>query len=315
MRHLVPPLAVLLCAAVAAPAPASERTLSEQRGEHVLAHGEFVSWVSQEPGQQRYLWRGGSVFRDVRLQFTTTLGSDRSRRPVAMSTRCSDDSGNGCVVREQRLPRGPSRVLYRGRDGEEAPVGASYRGTFGLLAGGENGGRPRGLYVRRAGATRLKRLVRDVGHVWNLAVGARWAAYRTLGGAEEQIRVVDTGGGRSRVFAVNDTFDDDCRCTTTSSRLDGPAIAGRYVYWLETTYPQHMAGDPAITRMRIGRARLDTRRDPGIEYFEPERRATSFALRGSRIVYTAGYYTDPPGIYEETDPEWTPSGRRIPART
>jgi hypothetical protein len=313
VRHLA--LSLLVLAATAAPAAASERTLSEQRGQQVLAHGEFVSWAGFETTQERSLWRGGDVFADVRLPFNTTLGSDRSRRSVALATRCSDGYSEGCVVTETRLPRGPSRVLYRGRDGEDTPIGASYRGTFALLAGGRSGQRPRGLYVRRAGSTRLRRIAKNIGMAWNVSLGARWVAYRTVGGEEEQVRVVDLEGGGSRALALNDTLDDDCRCTPTAARVDGPVVAGRYAYWLETTYPQHMVGDPSITRMRIGRARLDAERRPEIEYFSPERRVTSFALRGSRIVYTSGYHTDPPGIHEVTDPAWTPSGQRIPART
>lgn len=305
-------LALLLTGLAAAPAAASERTLSE-RGTQVLAHGDYVAWEAYS-GQRRALWRDGSVFAGVRLPLYTTLGSDSARRAVAVSTVCSNGYSDDCVMSERRLPRGPSRVLYRGAKREETPIGAMHRGTLALLLGPRPGHKRRSLYVRSRGSSRLRRLVKDVGVSWQLAAGSRWAAYRTVGGEEEQVRVVDLETGRSRLIAASGTLDEDCRCTTRVGAIGGMALSGRYVYWIEADLPQHMAGDPATARTRIGRARLDTEAAPEIDYFVPERLAASLAVRGSRIVYESGSYTEPSGIREVADPEWVPSGTRIPAR-
>jgi hypothetical protein len=215
---------------------------------------------------------------------------------------------------ERRLPRGPSRVLYRGSKREETPIGAMHRGTLALLLGPRPGHKQRSLYVRPRGSSRLKRLVKNVGVSWRLAASSRWAAYETVGGEEEQIRAVDLETGRSRLIAASSTFDEDCRCTTRVGGIGGVALSGRYVYWIEADSPQHMTGDPATARARIGRARLDTEARPEIDYFVPERLPVSLAVRGSRLVYESGAYFEPPGIREVTGPEWVPSGTRIPVR-
>jgi hypothetical protein len=310
VRHAA--LALILAAALAAPAAAGERTLSE-RGRQVLAHGDYVAWEAYS-GQRRALWRDGSVFGGVRLPLYTTLGSDAARRAVAVSTVCSNGYSDDCVMSERRLPRGPSRVLYRGSKREETPIGAMHRGTLALLLGPRPGHRRRSLYVKPRGSSRLRRLVKNVGVSWRLAASGRWAAYETVGGEEEQVRVVDLETGRSRLIAASSTLDEDCRCTTRVGGIGGVALSGRYVYWIESDSPQHMVGDPATARTRIGRARLDTEERPQIDYFVPERLAASLAARGSRVVYEAGSYTEPPAIREVTDPDWMPSGTRIPAR-
>ena len=189
-----------------------------------------------------------------------------------------------------------------------------HRGTLTLLLGPRPGHRRRSLYVKPRGSSRSRRVVKNVGISWRLAVSSRWAAYETVGGEEEQVRVVNLETGRSRLIAASSTLDEDCRCTTRAYGIGGMALSGRYVYWIEADSPQHMTGDPATARTRIGRARLDAGERPEIDYFVPERLAVSLAARGSRIVYEAGSHTEPPGVREVTDPAWMPSGTRIPAR-
>ena len=312
MRHLAPALAALLI--LAAPAAAEERRISKDYGERLTAQGPYVSW-SDINQTKRVLWRSGRV-SPFPFPWDTELGSDASGRAVGVYTACGADGGN-CAVRSRVVGGSGSRVLYRRRGGDPMPAGAMpagdmHRGMLALVAGG----RTRGLYVRRPGSSRTRRVDRSKGNAWRVSAGPGSAGWLTHFGDRDELRVVRLAGGRARVFAINDTYDEDCRCMP-ESRIVGPALSGRYVYWLETFSPQHMTGDPTTARTRIGRARIDLSR-PKVAYYDTAGVAGSFAIRGSRIVYNRlGGFGPPgePGVYEVIDPDWRPSGTRIPART
>jgi hypothetical protein len=215
------------------------------------------------------------------------------------------------VVRERPLSAAGPHNLYKQHKGESVPFADMHRGGLALLSGA---GRQPVLYFRPRGSTRLGRVARLTdGYAGDLDLGPDHAAFVLYGNEEDELHVVDLDGGRDRVFVVNDTFDNECRCSPSSSFVD-PVIVGDHVYWLEVTYPTHMTGPPSQARTRVGRAGLNTRSDPEVEYYEPENFATSFGMRGSRIVY-AGGTPGGPGVFEVKDPDWRPSGLVIPART
>lgn len=298
MRRLALLLVVLLISA--SPAGADERTLSESPGDALAAHGSYASWIDE--GQTLVLWHDGRVdpFGTARV---LDLGSDARRRSVAVRTSCGGESGTDCTVRSELLGARGRRLLYRQRPGDDVPSADMHRGTLVLAAGGR--GRGRGIYVRAPGATRLRAIARDVGTAWDVDAGPNRVAWLELGGQDE-IHVRDLETGRDRVFAVNDTFDEDCRCTIGGwSTVGNPVLAGRYAYWVETSFP----ADGSSPTSRIGRARADIGGRPAIAYFEPGRLVPSFAIRGGRIVTSYGR------VVEIGDPSWRASGTRIPART
>jgi hypothetical protein len=303
-------LLTALLALTAAPAAASERRLSGALADGVLAQGPFASWT-QDNGKRRLLWHDGRTgpfpWNPSRAGLLK-LGTDARRRNVVTYTVCLRGSGRGCVVRERPLSAAGPHDLYRQRSGETVPFGDVHRGTLAILAGPDRS-HP-ALYVRPRGSTRLRRVAKMTGgFAGSVDLGPDHAAAVVYGNEEDELHVIDLDGGRDRVFVVNDTFDNDCRCSPSSSFVD-PVIVGDHLYWLEITYPTHMTGDPSQARTRIGRAGLNTRWDPDVEYYEPESFATSFAMRGSRIVYAGNT-----GVYEVKSPDWRPSGSVIPART
>lgn len=311
MRRLA--LLTALFALTAAPAAASERSLSTSYADGVLAQGAFATWTVDQ-GKRRVLWHDGRIRPfpwSTRRAGELELGTDGRRRAVVTYTVCPDERAVGCVVRERPLAPAGGRNLYKQRKGEVVPFADVHRGALAVLAGAE---REPALYLRPRGSSRLRRIARmSGGYAGRLDLGPDHAAL-IFGDAEAQeLRVIDLDGSRDRVFAINDTWDEDCRCSP-SSRFDSPVIVGDHVYWLETWFPTHMTGDPDDARTRVGRAGLDTRYDPDVEYYETEHFATSFAIRGPRIVYASGLRGGP-GVYEVKSPDWRPSGTVIPART
>jgi hypothetical protein len=313
VRHRLVLLTAFL-ALNAAPAAASERQLLPSSGGELLAQGPFATWTVDQ-GKRRVLWHDGRTRPfpwNPRPAGLLKLGTDARRRPVAAYTVCLRGSGRGCVVRERPLSAAGPRTLYRQRKGETVPFGDVHRGTLAILAGSARGGHA--LYLRPRGSMRLRRLAKTAGgFAGSPELGSDHVAFVLHTGEYDELHVVDLDGARDRIFAINDTFDEDCRCSP-SSRFRDVVIVGDHVYWLEITYPTHMSGDPAQANTRIGRAGLNTRWDPEVEYYEPETFATSFAMRGSRIVYASGP-PGGPGVYEVKSPDWRPSGSVIPART
>ena len=296
-------LALALLLIGAAPAAASERAIAPGPAFNVTAHSGYMAWDGGSDSS-RELWHDGTVtpLRVGEAYWGVALGSDAARRPAATFTNCDPGPAN-CVVRQRLLRSGQERVLYRDGGGGMAPAAAMHRGTLAIAAGG--GGRPVWLSVRRPGDRRLRRIATIQAPGLFLSVGAGHVAYRTTGDGTELLRVEDLASGRNRAFAVDDTYDSDCRCGVPIATARNPLLAGRYLHWLEERFTT--AG---YRTTRIARAPVDAAA-PRIEYYATEQPAQSYALRGSRIVYTA----EPGGVVEVRDPAWQRSGERIPART
>lgn len=309
MRHLA--LAAALLPVLAAPAAAAERPLSEVRASSVIAHGPYASWT-QGQSSKRVLWHDGRVSKFPWTVTTDiTFGSDSARRVVALGTAC-DSATKVCSVRQRALGSGGWREVYRIPKGRDRPVAALHRGTLALATGPSMG--PHGIYVRARGSSKLRRVAAKVPRPRAITTNGRQVAFHASRTGEndlDEIRVIDIESGDDRVFAQNDSFDNDCRCTNGSSRISTPIIAGSYLYWLESHFPAHMSGDQSAPRTQIGRARMDIEDDPRIEYYDTADFATSYAIRGDRIVYSA----DSGGVFEVKKPDWRATGWEIPART
>jgi hypothetical protein len=167
-----------------------------------------------------------------------------------------------------------------------------------VTGGGAN--RPFAVHVRMRGERGLRRITKETS-ANDVSIGAGHVAFMQRGGGGWMVKTVELDSDREGVVVIDDSFDTDCRCTGGVSRAGEPLIAGAYVFWLET----HVDEADQVTT-RIGRARLG---DPNakVRYHDLAAPATSFAIRGSRIVYSPGS-----GVYEVTDPAWRTSGR-IPA--
>jgi hypothetical protein len=306
MRRLAPPLLlVALLLAAAPPATAKERVISTDRDVYaVVAHGGTIVWSSERSGHT--MWRSGTVspLPHARAR-AVELGSDARGRTVAVFTRCrgAPDASppKGCVVRAGGPTRGAEAgLLYRQRENELLPQGDLHRGNLALVAGG-GPKRPYGVYVRMRGERKLHRLTGDA---WSdqVTIGAGHVAFEQRADSGWVLKTIELDSDREEVVAIDDSFDNDCRCTGGVSSAGQPLIDGPYVYWLERHVDS--ATDEVLTR--IGRARLG---DPNakVQYHDLRAAAASFAIRGSRVVYSPGS-----GVYEVTDAAWRTAGR-IPA--
>ncbi|MDQ3935026.1 MAG: hypothetical protein M3340_10415, partial [Actinomycetota bacterium] len=236
--------------------------------------------------------------------------SDERGRTVVVHTRCRRPDATaprGCVVRAGDLGGRGLRTLYRPRHEDDVPYADLHRGTLAVVHG--RTGDPRAIDVRARGATGFRRVAR--GSIGAMRLGRGWLGFETGGPDEYVTRALDLASGLEHDLAIDDQFDNDCRCTGSSSRAGSPFVAGHHAYWLETDFGDHATGGhPVVTRI----ARADLRQgSPRVEFYDTERPAAEFAVRGPRLVYIGLFGTGE--VREVAGPTWRKAPFRIPSRT
>lgn len=299
-------LALIPAALVAAsPAAGAERTIStDQTYAPLAAYGKTIVWSKFGGGNM--VWHAGaiSVFPQARAT-EIELGSGADGRTATIFTRCEDtvhsSEPKDCVVRQGKVssPRG-TRVLFR-REGQRfrLPEGDLYRGNVAIADGADAG--PTRIYVRPRGAHGLRRVAKRY-NANDVSIGANHVAFEQSISGGRALTTIDWETMREEQVAVDDNYDNDCKCTSQVSSASHPVIAGPFVYWLET----EVTANSFFTQ--IGRARLGEPNAP-VDFYVTAARAITFAIRGSRIVYAVG----DGGIVEVTDPDWRPAGFKIPS--
>jgi hypothetical protein len=285
----------------AAPAAAAERLIAPGYIESVEAFGPYVTWDDNSSGQLLRHAGRTSPFPWPLPYGGVSLGSDAARRVVGVYTTCGGQFDTECVLRERPLSGARERVVYRQRKGESPPSGDVYRGTLAVAV--QRPGKPSVIHLRRSGSSRLRPLVTKAGFPSGVDVGPGALVFTAQGNAENHVRVVNLATGADRVFAVDSTDDDDCKCRPSLTQLGRAVVSGRYAYWQVNLF------EGGYQETRIARARTDTASNPFVEYYTTDGPASSFAIRGARIVYATST-----GLVEATEPAWR-RGTRIPAET
>jgi hypothetical protein len=292
-------------------ARAEELQVSPDEGSDLSAVGGWLTWTRWDGGT-RFLWHAGTVTALPDLGPRVELGSDARGRPEAVYVRCGEVR---CEVRARRLRDGAERrlLLTRRRVGHAV----ERRGTLAYASSGAtNSPNPRAaaVWLRGRGGQRTRRVVaRNVSWI-DLAAGRLIYWSDDPHGDVAQITVVDLAGRKphTRVLAVDDEFDEDCRCGQQRRETD-PHIAGRFAYWLDTTLagPDGVDGDTVTRVLRVDL----TMADPAVEALRPEHVVNQYAalaVEGGAVSYAS--WTDALGVYRIARPKWEPTGESLPVR-
>jgi hypothetical protein len=283
----------LLVVPAAARASAPEQLIAEGRVENLQAGGGWVSWVKS--GSQ-FMWHDGES-RVSHAPFVRPLGTDASGRGVGLYVRCGSER---CNVRHLRLPEGAISTRFT-TAGNMARVD-EHRGSF--LLGFRGRGHPKGIYLRRRGEHRLRRLTRMRPGVLSISPHAM-----TNSRPDEDLFAASRERPHRWRRVAFSSDPDFVRGAYGATFVDDAQAVGRFAYWLETRIENHENGDTTHTT-RILRV------DPGashrhVEFFNPRapRDIGSFAVTGGNLFFTDRSTGD---LYEVRHPSFFRSGDPIP---
>jgi hypothetical protein len=284
-------------------APAEVR-IGASGSDSISAAGGWVTWVrnyvdGDQEKQQRVLWRSG-VFVPSPQVVNESLGTDAAGHAVALDWNCGD-----CRVVERRLAAGPERVLPRG----VVSPADEYRGTLAWVRPGH------GIYVRRPRARRPVLVSHSAAGA--VALGPRRLVYenRNAPGEQAVIAAVDLTGARprTRILAIDDYFDDSCRCTDSFTFESSATIDGRFAYWREGRTTDRFGPAPSTTT-RILRVDLSAPH-PVVESFTPARYVQSLAVDGGTLYYsTLPFSAGESGTFRVAALDWQPTTLPLPVR-
>jgi hypothetical protein len=298
------PLAVALAvlAVPAGAAAADERRLTDNGG-GIEAEGEWMSWerideqVTEGPlGVPQWLRNGRVIPSTAPLG---RLGTDARGRVVVLDTRCG--ARRTCSV-TQRRPASTAGKRLISRTRLVVNSADEFRGALGFV--GQH------AYVRRRGQDRIERVDSLRGE--DAEVGNGFLVFRAVLRRDFAVRVVDFRGPRPSAWnaAVDDTSDDGCRCSLSTSAIADMTVEGAYVYWLQWTFTS-LDGQPVGVGRDERTADIFRRpvRDPHgrIEVFHPAQPALDFAVDASRVLYSAEGDARASSIFEVRHPDWKPA--------
>jgi hypothetical protein len=289
-------LGALLAVALAVPATAAagERRLTVPFATGLQADGGWTVWHQNDPTFPRGVvrWRrdGHTVKSSAPLG---AMGIGADGKAVVVDTRCA--KRNRCTVNERPAASRKSRRLlstrFAARDADE------YRGTVAVSGPG--------VYVRRRGQRRLVRVDSLPG--LNVSVGNGFLVYRADKDGKYLVRLVDFRGRRprARTIAIDDQFDEDCKCTMSVTSITDIAAEDSYVYWMQNTItstddnPIGTGGSFDATT-DIFRARTTDPRQ--VEVLRTSRWGRELAVDGHRVFYTGATR----GVFQVDRPDWQP---------
>jgi hypothetical protein len=290
-------VAAVVAVLLAVPAARADTQLSADRADSISAAGGWVSWnrsyYEDGPLYEWVLLHGGALSR-VGNAYGRVLGTDAKGHPVAVDWPCST-----CRAVERRLPDGSVRQLPR----RVVRAAAESSGTLAYIRRGL------GIYVLRAGARHVERVTRA--DALSLALGRCWLVYLAYSRVGYDIAAIDLRRtkGRARTLAINDTHDDDCRCTDTFVSEREPVVDGHFAYWVETVTSEL---EPTITTTVL-RVDLAAKR-PAVEAFSPQNAVSSIAVDRGTLYYTANEFGTGQGAYRVRAPHWRKTSRTLPVR-
>ena len=303
-RRIVIAAVAVLCLSPAA-AQAAERQISPAASD-LTADGGWVSFLTDNG---RVAGRG-DAFRAVPPMAGLELGTDAKGRAVGLFDVCG--RRGRCTLRERLMANRRERVMSRYRRRQNTGIRADRHNGISVItrSGIRRGRRKSAIEVRRRGRRTLRRI--EDGGVMGLDAGAGRVLVSLFRGHEVVVREITVGrrGLSARTIAVDSLFDEDCKCMSSSTRLESLSADGRYAYWIEV-HTRTEGGDfplghgyPSSSSARIVRADLRARPQRN-EAIDLPRRSHEIAVDRGRILYT-GY--DTPGLYEMRDAVWQPVG-------
>jgi hypothetical protein len=309
---VVAALAALLVAGTAL--ADAEKQISSDSASGLMARRGWVSWSRDAHDGERALWRGGALSTFPSVPSVRALGTDGRRRTEVLYATCGD---GGCRVRAHRLADGSDRPLI---STPRRVVGiAERRGTVAYTSSGYDdlvGGDGAGLFLRPRGVKRFRRVAG--GGAGQVALGNGWVVVRSYDVKSDYIRITAFDfRGHKRVLAVDDQFDDECRCTTSSTNESDPQAEGRFAYWLERSAEStngSYAGGPYQVVNRVLRVDLESRA-PIVAEFLPAHEVSpyaSFAVDRGSVFYAA--LGDAVGVFRVADPGWRQAQDTLPVR-
>jgi hypothetical protein len=302
-------LAVLTLLLVPSIAQAEERQLATGGASALTADGGWISFLA---GTERLAGRGDS-FQRVGTMAGLEIGTDSRGRAVGLFSVCP--RGRRCTLRQRLMPRGRARVVLRYSRRLLGFRADRARGVLATARAPVGPNRDTLIEVRRRGKRTVRRSER--GSVLQLESERGRVLVTLFRGEEVVLRELRPGrrGLIARTIAVDSQFDDDCKCTSTATRLHGLSADGRYAYWIEEFFQTRGGeplggGYPTDITTRIVRADLGARPQANAAVDLP-RPSNEVAVDQGRILYNGRDGSG--GLYELTEPAWRPigTGRRV----
>jgi hypothetical protein len=293
----------LAAAAPAAAAAPVEEQLSADHSYVIDAVDGWVSWLSDMygangTGEEWKLWHAGAIVPVAQVS-GRALGTDAKGRAVALDAPCS-----ACRAVQRRLPDGPVNALPR-------RVVHSVDEADGTLAYTRRDGR---IYVLRRGARRVQRL--SPVNVRQVVLGGRWLLYVSGNpGGVTEFGALDLTHPkrRPRTLVHDDDFEEDCRCTDSSTGEYSPAVDGHFAYWVEATSPGPYASYPLSESTKILRVDLAAKR-PEVESFVPQRTVQAVTASHGTIFYSSRGSAEETGVWAVAAPVWQSTSLRLPVQ-
>jgi hypothetical protein len=218
-----------------------------------------------------------------------------------------------CVELERRLPAGREHALMHVATSYDAGVAAIDGGNVAVVRNFHVGGMPSangGLYLRRAGSRRFLKLSSDyagpvaIDHGRLLYMATRVVADETV------VRARRLRGGPWIELVRDSGADEDTHGSATVSVLDA-ALDGNYAYWLLSSSPEGSESfSTVIERVNLASPHAS------VEQYRP------LLAPAGRLAVDRGtiYYAPAPGfavgggVYQVTNPTWSPTDQALPVR-